>query len=212
MAHSITVWHWKKLRPRTEMDFQLITSIVCCITSVINVFSTLRTLQDFIAKRLKIGGVEENPGPGPRVKVSGKSNDPHMHAASNATMDDKAVLPVPIHSLCDFLNSVSIVDFEVETFSLKGHHLYAVRLATFATWTQAKPRPIQLARAGFSFVNGRTVCFFCRIEVVFSDTDDNQNPLEIHRQKSPSCPFLNNRVKHDCSLQVYTLCIEDYHA
>lgn len=74
-----------------------------------------------------------------------------------------------------------------------GLDLEEDRLRTFRRWPGfAAVRPEPLAKAGFYYrgVRDEVVCFVCN--VVCRQWRPNQDPLEVHRTKSPACPFVAN--------------------
>lgn len=65
------------------------------------------------------------------------------------------------------------------------------RLNTFRRWpTFANVKPEPLAKAGFHYLGVRdeVECFACRVKC--RQWRPGQDPMEVHRTKSPSCPFL----------------------
>lgn len=66
-----------------------------------------------------------------------------------------------------------------------------VRLSTFSTFPLSCPMSsISLVRDGFSYTGDQDVvtCYDCGF--TYSGWQKGDNPLEIHRQMSPSCPFI----------------------
>ncbi|ELT89195.1 hypothetical protein CAPTEDRAFT_97699 [Capitella teleta] len=101
-------------------------------------------------------------------------------------------------------------------------NIETLRLASFDQWpSDAGARPIALAAAGFYHSGGpnscEVTCFSCDLSV--SQWEPHQDPLAVHRQLAPHCPFLNGKtgaasraVPENISLEVYdeNLSLEDY--
>lgn len=61
---------------------------------------------------------------------------------------------------------------------------------SFKNWTHDLPPPIELFKAGWSFTGSddSVVCLYCHVE--HHNWNVRDDPLAIHRQLSPSCPFV----------------------
>ncbi|ELU18725.1 hypothetical protein CAPTEDRAFT_218449, partial [Capitella teleta] len=112
-----------------------------------------------------------------------------------------------VHSMDDYYkHERNISPFEamnIETF----------RIASFEQWpSDAGARPLALAAAGFYHSGGpnsyEVKCFSCDLSV--SQWEPHQDPLAVHRQLAPHCPFLHGNtgtasraVPENISVQVY---------
>ncbi|ELT99440.1 hypothetical protein CAPTEDRAFT_120337 [Capitella teleta] len=71
------------------------------------------------------------------------------------------------------------------------------RIASFEQWpSDAGARPLALAAAGFYHSGGpnscEVTCFSCDLSV--SQWEPHQDPLAVHRQLAPHCPFLSGKT------------------
>ena len=74
------------------------------------------------------------------------------------------------------------------------------RLNTFKRWPGfANVRPEPLAKAGFHYrgIRDEVECFACHVK--YRQWRPGQNPLEVHRAKSPACPFLAGALQSKSS-------------
>ena len=64
------------------------------------------------------------------------------------------------------------------------------RTYTFSNWPSISPSAKDMASAGWWYTNiaDRVLCFHC--DVMFHNWSENDRPYEIHRLKSPQCPFI----------------------
>ena len=87
-------------------------------------------------------------------------------------------------SFQQILSGVSQTSQEVMRFELQ-------RFASFQNYDYPNsPNAFRFAKAGwYATGNGKeTACFACNVR--FADWVQNHNPMDVHRQLSPSCPFL----------------------
>jgi hypothetical protein len=64
------------------------------------------------------------------------------------------------------------------------------RLNTFlrANWSEDRANPYELAKAGFLLRSNNIVCCVCN--VTFLDWNPGNVPMDVHKQKAPSCTFV----------------------
>ncbi|CAF0850387.1 unnamed protein product [Adineta ricciae] len=70
---------------------------------------------------------------------------------------------------------------------------------TFSNWPLIAPNAQEMINAGWSYTNitDRVVCLYCN--TIFHKWTADDQPYEIHRLKSPQCPFVLSYEKHNSS-------------
>jgi hypothetical protein len=82
--------------------------------------------------------------------------------------------------------------------SLSNETIYKTLVNTFSNWPLITPSASDMISAGWSYTNiaDRVMCFYCN--ALCHKWIETDRPYEIHRLKSPQCPFvLLNEKKED---------------
>jgi len=86
---------------------------------------------------------------------------------------------------------------------------HLTRLASFASWpSTATVSSLALARSGFKYTGHgeSTVCVECQLIIVSWQSGDR--PDQVHRQRSPNCPFVQSQLDASDSSILRTAAVE----
>jgi hypothetical protein len=74
--------------------------------------------------------------------------------------------------------------------SLSNDTIDKIRANTFSNWPLITPNAKDMIAAGWSYTNiaDRVICTYC--DALFHKWAESDRPYEIHRLKSPQCPFV----------------------
>ena len=67
---------------------------------------------------------------------------------------------------------------------------YTAQTNTFSNWPLVTPNTREMSDAGWWYTNvsSRVLCLFC--DAIFHEWTESDLPYEVHRHKSPACPFV----------------------